>query len=300
MQKLYKMEGFGRKMDVKEERNGILLTEMTHFSLFDTLECGQCFRWEAMADGAYRGIARGKILTLREIGGGQIRLEGVTAQEYHAIWEEYFDLRREYGAIREQLSGLDPILATAGAESPGIRILRQEPWEALCSFIISANNNIPRIKEIIRRLCREFGEKLGEELYSFPSAEVLAGQTVETLAPLRCGFRAKYILDAAKKVAGGELNLEEIAALPLPEARAQLPSIYGVGDKVAECVLLFGMGRLDAFPLDVWMKRAMRTLFPGKTAEFFGEYAGLANQYIFFYARNHRLNDAGEFAGDKL
>lgn len=281
-------------MRIERENGGLVLSEIEHFSLYDTLECGQCFRWEAQ-DGGYCGIAGRRVLRLKELSGGKIWVNGMEEEEFRGIWARYFDLDRDYGAIRREFSALHPLLAEAQEEAGGIRILRQDSWEALCSFIISANNHIPRIKEIIRRLCREFGEKLEADAYAFPSPAVLAGQTVETLAPIRCGFRAKYLLDAAQKVASGQLNLEEVAALPLPEARARLMSVYGVGEKVAECVLLFGMGRLEAFPMDVWMKRVMRTHFSGKGAEFFGEHAGLANQYLFFYSRNHQLKDDGTF-----
>ena len=172
------------------------------------------------------------------------------------------------------------------AYAPGIRVLHQPAWEALAAFIMSQNNNVPRIKGIIERLCTAFGDPLAWG-YDFPPPERLAGLGEEDLRVLRCGWRWEYLLDAAEKVASGLLPLDQVAVLPLPEARQALQSIKGVGPKVAECVLLYGMGRLEAFPLDVWMKRAMKILFPGKKPEDFGPYAGIAQQYIFHYCRTH-------------
>ncbi|MDD6446716.1 MAG: DNA-3-methyladenine glycosylase 2 family protein, partial [Ruminococcus sp.] len=169
--------------------------------------------------------------------------------------------------------------------APGIRILSQEPWEALCSFIISQNNNIPRIKGIIDRLCRQYGEPIGDNLYAFPTAERLSRCTVDDLAPLRSGFRAKYIVDAATKVATNEINLHEIKKMPVEQARKELMKIKGVGPKVADCTMLYGMGKKECFPMDVWMKRAMEVLFPNLTPEDFGTNAGIAQQYIFHYSR---------------
>ena len=197
----------------------------------------------------------------------------------------YFDLNTDYNAIKKEISELCPALKDAAESISGIRILRQEPWEALCSFIISQNNNIPRIKGIVSRLCEGFGEKK-DGCYSFPSAETLSRLSVEELAPLRAGFRARYILDAAKKVADGEVALDAMYELPLEECRKELMKIVGVGAKVAECTLLYGLHRLEAFPVDVWMKKALADSFSGVTAEGLGRYAGIAQQYIFHYTRN--------------
>lgn len=152
-------------------------------------------------------------------------------------------------------------------------------------FIISQNNNIPRIKGIVERLCRTFGQPLKNDDYGFPSPRDLAGLDESALSPLRCGWRAGYILDAARRVYSGEIKLDEVAAMPIDKARKTLMLIRGVGPKVAECVLLYGMGRYQAFPLDVWMKRAMSNLFPDLSPHSFGKYAGIAQQYIFHYIR---------------
>lgn len=248
------------------------------FDLAATLTCGQCFRWRENPDGSFTGTAAGRTLTVRPDDAGEAFSD--------PFWRGYFDLDLDYGAIRDGLSSLSPALAEAASYAPGIRILRQEPWEALCSFILSQNNNIPRIMGIVDRLCASFGDPLADGGFSFPGPERLAALSPEDLAPLRCGFRARYVIDAARKVAGG-LDLEALRTAPLPEAREALQSIHGVGPKVAECALLYGLHRLDAFPLDVWMRRAMASLFPGCAPETFGPYAGIAQQYIFHYSRRH-------------
>ena len=252
--------------------------------LLQTLDCGQSFRWEESENGI-TGIAFGRRVTLK-LDGESLYFYGATAEDVEKIWKPYLDLELDYGKIRREIAEIHPVLKEASAYAPGIRILRQEPWEALCTFIISQNNNIGRIKGIVARLCESFGEDIGGG-YAFPTAEVLSKLEPEELAPLRAGFRDKYILDAARKVASGEVDLEICRTLPYDGARAELMKIKGVGVKVADCTLLFGMHRIEAFPVDVWMKRALEKLFPGMTAADFGEYAGIAQQYIFHYSRMH-------------
>ena len=272
-------------MDYHQTPDGLLVTGLPDFSLPETLDCGQCFRWQRLPSGAYRGAAFGRPLTVSMNEKGLL-LQGVTAGDFQTLWRAYFDLDLDYSKIRRALAKKDPVLRKAAAFAPGIRILNQEPFETLCSFIISQNNNIPRIKGIIARLCLLFQDETGSADY-FPTAEMLARRKEADLAPLRAGWRAAYLLDAAEKVASGEISLEKIKALPLPDARAELMKIRGVGPKVAECALLYGFHRLEAFPMDVWMKRAMATLFPEKRGEDFGPYAGIAQQYIFHYSRLH-------------
>lgn len=254
--------------------------------LFDpdvTFDCGQCFRWEKQPDGSWSGVVRGQILTVRK-SGGQIILEQAGSSGFEQIWRSYFDLERDYEGIKKSLSG-DPVLEAAIKFAPGIRILRQEPWEALCSFIISQNNNIPRIKGIVSRLCENFGDRISGKTYSFPSAERLAGLSEKDLAPLRSGFRAKYIIDAARKTASGEVDFEALSYMPLDEARKTLKTIKGVGPKVADCALLFGCGRLDSFPVDVWIKRVLAKFYPDGFPREYISYGGIAQQFLFHYAR---------------
>ncbi|MBR2042924.1 MAG: DNA-3-methyladenine glycosylase 2 family protein [Clostridia bacterium] len=264
--------------------------EIEHNGLFDlkkTFECGQCFRFDMTENNIWHGVVRDKEINLYEKS-GKVVIYPVTKEEFESFWCDFFDLNRDYEAINNKLSEND-VLKNAASYGKGIRILKQDPWEALCSFIISQNNNIPRIKGIIKRLCETYGNKLRND-YSFPCADVIAKLTVEDLAPLRSGFRAKYIIDAAKKVSSGEINLEEIAAQSGDEAREKLTTIYGVGKKVADCTLLFGMGHIDICPIDVWIKRALSYFFNNDFPECAKEYAGIAQQYLFYYARETKLN----------
>lgn len=271
-------------MEIKKIGNDIIIYDAPRFSLKDTFECGQCFRWEKEGD-KFHGIAYSREVYVYFDDRGLV-IENSCIEDVNNIWIKYFDLERDYEKIRENLCRIDPVLLKACSYCPGIRILKQDPWEALCSFIISQNNNIPRIKGIISRLCANFGEKQGE-MYKFPSADKLASLEIDKLASIRSGFRDKYILDAAKKVSDGRLDLEMLAYIPIDKARQALMGIHGVGAKVAECVLLYGFHRLEAFPLDVWMKRVMSVFFPGKTPEMFGECAGIAQQYLFHYSREN-------------
>ncbi len=265
----------------------IIIKDIRNFTLSETLDCGQAFRWRETEDGAFEGVAFGKYLKLAADKEGII-LYDTSEEDFLNIWKDYFDLDRDYGEIIEAISE-NEVLKAASGFAGGIRILRQDPWEALCSFIISQNNNIPRIKGIVERLCASFGEEIKEGFYSFPAAEKIATLTLEDLAPLRSGFRAKYILDGAKRVASGEIDLDALKKLALDEARQELMKIYGVGEKVADCTLLFGLSHIDAFPKDVWIKKAMVKLFDGSLPECAAPYAGIAQQYIFHYARMTKL-----------
>lgn len=259
-------------------------------ALFDpaqTLDCGQAFRWQQSGEpGRWEGGAFGRALSITQEPDGLSLSCG--RQELEEIWQGYFDLEEDYGAIRRELSDMHPVLAEAAAFAPGIRILRQEPWEALCSFILSQNNNIGRIKGMIRRFCGLFGQETpGTDWRAFPSPDRVAGLSAEDLAPLRCGYRGEYVLDAARMVAGGQVDLQGIAREPAAFGREELRKIKGVGPKVAECALLYGFHKTECFPMDVWMKRAMAALLPGMRPEDFGRNAGLAQQYIFHYSRLH-------------
>ncbi len=258
------------------------------FDLSQTLDCGQAFRWRQKEDnpGLWYGAAFGKVLYLRA-GADGLELS-CSSGDMESVWQKYFDLDEDYARIRGELSALSPVLAEAAAFAPGIRILRQEPWEALCSFIMSQNNNISRIKGLVGNFCRMFGEPIaGTDMYSFPTPQAAASLSIEDLAPLRSGYRAPYILDAARKVVSGEIDLDRIMDEPAGFGREELRKIKGVGPKVAECALLYGFHKTECFPLDVWMKRAMAKLLPGMGPGDFGPNAGLAQQYIFHYSRMH-------------
>lgn len=261
------------------------IEEVCDFDLVETFNCGQCFRWNQITQDTFVGVAFGKVLKIAKEK-NKIMLEGDNlCDDFKKIWLNYFDLETDYGKIKLNISKIDTTLKEACKYAPGIRILKQDPWESLCSFIISQNNNIPRIKGIIDRLCENFGEKIESNFFSFPSSSKLAKLSKEDLAPLRCGFRDNYILDAAKKVFSGEVNLEKVKELPLNEARKELMKIKGVGLKIADCTLLYGFYRLEAFPVDVWMNRILTKFFKDKDASYFGKYAGIAQQYLFHYIR---------------
>ncbi|MBO5210476.1 MAG: DNA-3-methyladenine glycosylase 2 family protein [Clostridia bacterium] len=269
------------------ENNNIYIKGIEEFDLPHTLDCGQAFRWKCDENGVWSGIAGNKFLKLEKLPDGTVVLYNTTEDEFNGYWKNYFDLDRDYSQIVKQLSQ-NETLKNACEYSYGIRILNQEPFETLCSFIISQNNNIGRIKGIVERLCENFGEKI-DGGYAFPTAQKMASLTVEDLAPLRSGFRAKYLVDAAQKVASGEVDLYHLRYFPLESAQQELMKIKGVGPKVADCALLFSHHQDRAFPKDVWIKRAMDTLFGGKLPDCAKEYAGIAQQYIFFFARDTKL-----------
>ncbi|MCQ2479457.1 MAG: DNA-3-methyladenine glycosylase 2 family protein [Clostridia bacterium] len=269
---------------MSESIKKLVLNKITPLDDGLTLDCGQSFRWSENDDGTWHGVAFGKSVDV-VVKGDELIITGDVCSEDEPLWREYFDLNTDYSTICKNLCS-DKWLNKAISAYAGIRILKQEPWEALCSFIISQNNNIPRIKGIIERLCAEFGEKLPNGDFSFPSAEKLALETVESLAPLRAGFRAKYIIDAARKVADGTVDLEKINTMPIESARLELQKISGVGPKVAECTLLYGFGKKEAFPVDVWVRRIMGELYPDGLPQCTKGVEGIAQQYLFHWRRN--------------
>lgn len=276
---------------------------------FDTdhiFDCGQAFRWSRQEDGSYTGIAEGRIANIRfcpygEAGGsGKLILSNVSESDFDSFWKDYLDLSRDYGAIKTRLAARDPVIGEAISRGQGIRLLRQDPWETLISFIISQNNHIPRIKKCIEALCCQLGRSAGEfdgrKYHTFPGPEKLAALEPEDLAQCRLGYRAKYLIGTARKVmADGPERLREQSSpeVSAEEAFAYVTSFPGVGPKVANCILLFSMGKLDSFPVDVWMKKVMEQLYGLKTLgeiqDFakrnFGQYGGVAQQYLFYYIR---------------
>ena len=271
----------------KAEQNGndIVLLGIKNFNLAQILDCGQCFRW-AGEGGEYTGIAHGRQLKLI-MTGDNLTLKDVTPYEFEYIWKDYFDLSRDYSQIRELYSA-DASLAKATAFSPGLRVMRQDPWETLITFILSQNSNIPRIKKMVATLCECFGQALPCGGHAFPAPEALAVLDPEALADVKTGYRASYIIDAARKVAGGQIDLAALQSRPSCELQKALLQIHGVGPKVAECVLLYGFGRVEIYPMDVWMKRVMAEWYPAGFPETLCPTAGIAQQYLFHYARMHR------------
>ncbi|MBR4767022.1 MAG: DNA-3-methyladenine glycosylase 2 family protein [Clostridia bacterium] len=270
-------------ISISENKNTVF--SAPGFSAALSLDCGQAFRWKADENGVWHGVAYGRALTLCEKD-GRVTLFDVDENEFNSIWRNYFDLDRDYESLKKSYAK-DKSLKKAVGFCGGIHILNQEPWEALCSFIISQNNNIPRIKGIVERLCALLGDRLENGDYSFPTPAKIVEAGVDGLAPIRSGFRAKYIYDAAVKVQSGEIDFEKIKALPLTEAAEELKKIKGVGDKVAACALLYGLGRADAFPVDVWVKRILEELYPCGLPACTNGTAGIAQQYLFHWRRNN-------------
>ncbi len=267
---------------VKTDR-GVLL-KGSDLDICKTFDCGQCFRFENIGDNCVAGVAFGKRLVLKDTDDG-VLLEGVSEEEYEAVWKDYLDMDRDYEGINRSLSSYEK-LQTAAATGYGIHILNQEPWEALCSFIISQNNNIPRIKKIIEKLCRLYGEEIEGDVYAFPTPAALLAAGEDGVSQSGCGFRTRYILGAAAQVESGELIPDELIGLSYGQAFERLLQLKGVGPKVANCVLLFGLRHTEAFPVDVWIKRVMEKYFePNFDPAVFGNYAGIAQQYLFYNER---------------
>lgn len=261
-----------------------------NFNLNDIFSCGQCFRFNRInnCDNIYSGVAFSKYLKIEQTNDSLI-LYNTTKEDFENIWQNFFDLSTNYSQIIDSFSD-DEHLYTAAKAYPGIRILRQEMWETLLSFIISQNNNIPRIKGIIENISKKCGKPIGEfdgqMRYSFPSPEAIYNAGVDEIFALKTGFRAKYIFDAAKKVSLNEINLEDILKMNTQDAMQELMKIKGVGPKVALCTLLFGFGKHDAFPVDVWVKKVLSKYYSQKpSVHFEGQNAGIAQQYLFYYER---------------
>ncbi len=285
-------------MDTKEFEydEGIYFDEIKDFDLKHTFDCGQCFRWREEPDGSYIGVAYGRAVRMVLHGSRLYIKNGKKADS--EFWKCYLDLERDYGSIKNRLSE-DNILKTAIAHGGGIRILNQEPFETTISFIISANNRIPMIKRAVENIAQRFGEPIeleGRTYYAFPNPKQLSEATEEDLKACGCGFRAPYIVSTAAKVASGEVCLDSIKNLLTDDAQKELMCLSGIGPKVADCILLFSMEKHDAFPVDVWVKRVMQYFYLApdvslkKIRDFgrsqFGNLAGFAQQYLFYYARD--------------
>ncbi len=265
--------------------------ELSDFVPHHTFDCGQCFRWTPEPDGSYTGVAGGRAVKISS-DGTNVELGGCTEEDYSDFWEKYLDVRRDYGEIKRAVS-VNGTMRRAVEYGGGIRILRQEFFETLISFIISQRSSIPKIRSCVEKLCTLYGKKIsfnGKTFHAFPSAEVLAHLSEEDFRAIGVGYRAPYILSAAKKVAGGEISGSDLEKCETGKAREQLLKLYGVGDKVCDCVLLFSLGKYDLFPSDVWIKRVMAEQFSASDAKragekAFGAYSGFAQQYLFYWRK---------------
>lgn len=285
-------------MKILAKDNSIIVKNVRDFNPTHTFMCGQCFRWDMEEDGSYTGIAHGKVVNVSYIE-NDIIIKNTNIDDVKNIWIDYLDLNRDYDEIKNNFI-MDENLKRAIEFGGGIKILNQDIFECLISFIISTQNGIPRIKKIVSSMSELFGKKIeynSKVYYTFPSLDAMSEITEKDLEPLKAGYRAGYIVDAVKKVISKEVDIYSLKNMSTSDARRELMKIKGVGPKVADCVLLFSAGKSDAFPIDVWVQRIMRSLYCGEEAKIkdiqdfaslrFGEYAGIAQQYLFYYAREN-------------
>ena len=281
-----------------------ILKNVNSFELKDIFECGQCFRWNEEIDRSYTGVFKGNVLNVKKDKNSVI-FKGICQDDIKLVVEDYFDLNTDYEKIKEKLSKIDINMKKSVDYGSGIRILNQDLWETIISFIISANNNIPRIKGIIERLSKKYGNKItwnSKEYYTFPTANQLKNVTVEEYRQLGLGFRDVRLFETTKMILEKQIDLEKLYSEPNTEkVREELLKLSGVGPKVADCILLFSdLKRLEVFPIDVWVRRVMNDLYikeedeakvskkkiENLAKEKFGGIAGLAQQYLFYWRRD--------------
>jgi N-glycosylase/DNA lyase len=264
-----------------------------------TLECGQCFRYTKIKEHKYLIVAKHRLLEIEQTS-DSIILYNTSLSDYNQIWKDYFDINTDYSEIKNYLIKKDSKMKDIIKNGAGIRILNQDFVEILISFIISQNKQIPQIKQVVENLCTRYGDFLeeykGVKYYDFPSVQILSTLSEEDFRECKAGFRAKYLVDACSKLADGTIKEDDFATLDSSEIRDELCTIKGVGVKVSNCVLLYGLRQKEAFPIDVWIKRIMENIyFKEETKieqiqkfadELFGKYGGYAQQYLFYYSRS--------------
>ena len=285
-----------------------ILEKPKTFNLKDIFECGQCFRWNEQEDGSYTGIWKENVVNVKKEGEDYIFTGICKSGNLEEEIKEYFDFNRDYEKLKKELSKIDDYMKESIKYGKGIRILNQDLWETIISFIISANNNIPRIKGIIERLSKKYGKKIewrGKEYYTFPTPEELKDVTVEEYRKLGLGFRDIRLYETTKMILERKVDLKELEENSNTiEVREKLLTLSGVGPKVADCILLFStLKRFEVFPIDVWVRRVMNDLYIKNEDETkvnkkqiekmaqdkFGNLAGLAQQYLFNYRKFHFL-----------
>lgn len=285
-------------MKTYDKDNAVIVEGLTDFDAKHIFECGQCFRWKIQEDGSYTGVAKGKILNVK-CEDEKVIFNNTNLDDFNNIWYDYFDLGTDYSDIKKTLKNMDEYLNKASDFGWGIRILRQEGWEMLISFIISSNNRIPMIQRAIENLSEKFGKYIGEyngqKYYAFPTPEELNKATQEEIRACSTGFRDKYIKSTAESIVANKYNVGGYCKLDTEECRKELLKFNGVGPKVCDCIALFGMQKYDTFPVDVWVKRVMQEFYLEEDLSLpkirtfamdkFGDIAGYAQQYLFYYAR---------------
>ena len=289
--------------EIIESNDSVIIKGVKNFNIKQILECGQCFRWQRVTDTDYIVVSNRRVIEITQED-DQVIIHNTNMDDFKNIWENYFDLNTDYEDIKEKLSKIDDNVKTSVGYGSGIRILNQDLWETIISFIISANNNIPRIKGIIDRISKKYGTEVnwnGTKYYTFPTAEELSKASVEDLRALGLGFRDVRVYETTKKILNKEVDLNKLAEEKDTEkVREKLLTLPGVGPKVADCILLFStLKRFEVFPIDVWVRRVMNDLYiknPDETKvnkreieklakEKYGNLAGLAQQYLFYWKR---------------
>ena len=279
------------------------ISNIDSFELKDIFDCGQCFRWNEQQDGSYTGVFGENVLNVSKVG-NDVVFKGICKEGIKETVEKYFDLNRDYQKIKSKLEKIDENMKKSIEYGQGIRILNQDLWETIISFIISANNNIPRIKGIIERLSKKYGKEIewkNTKYYTFPTAKDLEKVTVQEYRELGLGFRDIRLYETTHMILDKKVDLEAMKNNPnTMEVREQLLSLSGVGPKVADCILLFSdLKRFEVFPIDVWVRRVMNDLYIHNedetkvnkkqiekiAQEKFGDLAGLAQQYLFYWRR---------------
>lgn len=272
-----------------------MILEQKQFNIRQIAESGQCFRMDLVSEARYAVVAFGRYLEIEQLQQEKLRLScGET--EFQTLWKRFFDLEFDYGPIVERLSnGSDEFLREAVSYGSGLRILRQDPFEALISFLISQNKNIPAIKRSIQQICQQYGERIegtdtsGEKVtfFAFPTPEALAEADPKDIRRAGVGYRDAYIIKTSQLIADGAIDLEALKRLSGMEAIACLKELPGVGDKVANCVALFGLHHLDGCPVDVWIARTVDEVYGGRFdwAQHEG-FCGIVQQYMFYYIRS--------------
>ena len=265
--------------------------ENHNFSLSKICESGQCFRMEKCGDNRYRLVAFGKYLEVAQE--GDCITFDCAQEEYARVWKDYFDLETDYAGIMDSIDRDDTYLVSAAEYGKGIRILNQDLWEMIISFIVSQQNNIKRIRKCIGSLCEKYGEKRisanGMEYFEFPTPESLAGAALEDLYACGLGYRSRYIHQTADSIYHGEVDLEKLRSMDYDAAKRELLRLCGVGVKVADCVCLFALHQTDAFPKDTHINKVMAAQYPeGFPFERYGKNSGILQQYIFYYDLNKK------------
>ncbi len=286
-------------MNIIERDNQIILEGISEdFEPQHVFDCGQCFRWLREEDGSYTGVVQGRVINVKKEN-DLIIFDNTNKEDFENIWFDYFDLGRNYTEIKNELKVMDEYLDKATEFGQGIRILQQDGWEMLISFIISANNRILMIQRAINNLSERYGKFIGEyrgkKYYAFPTPQELSQVSVEDIRACQTGFRDKYIKSVVDYVSENNVDILSYRKLNTDECIKELVKFNGVGPKVADCIALFGMQKYDTFPVDVWVKRVMEEFYVEDNLslpkirkfalEKFGDLAGFAQQYLFYYAR---------------